>query len=167
MTDAISAVHGILREELVLYSQVYSIEEKKSRAIVDKDPKLLQVLLAEQDATLEQISVLEASRVDALKTFISENGIGSGREITLTELASRAEGEAGAKIMRTGGDLKEMILRIRDLSATNEKMIQDTMEFYSILLNDLKRKVSLKTGYNRQAVEESSIENPLLFCRKA
>jgi hypothetical protein len=134
---------------------------------VDKDPKLLQALLAEQESTLERISILESSRVDALKAFISENRIEPGREITLSELASRAGGEAGANIMRTGGDLKEMILRIRELSATKEKMIQDTMEFYSILLNDLKRKVSLKTGYNRRAVEESSIENPLLFCRRA
>jgi len=41
----------------------------------------------------------------------------------------------------------------------------DNIEFYNILLAELKSRVSLKTGYNRKAVENSTIENPLIFNR--
>ena len=160
----IREVERILRKELDIYGTVCSLEERKSDAIISRDGKLLELLSIEQEKVLGEISVLEEERRRALDEFRPAGADGAG-VVTLSELASSLDEEASDNLMHLGMELKKLLLKIQSLSDTNGKLARDNIEFFNILLSELKSRVSLKTGYNRGAVEKSTIENPLIFNR--
>lgn len=152
----------VLRQELDLYGEVCALEEEKGGAIIAKDGKLLESLSLEQEKLLGRISSLEERRLVALEAFNCENG---SRDMTLRDIIGSLDGDASNRLARLGTDLKNLLLKIQALIETNEKLAKDNIEFYNILLAEVKSRVSLKTGYNRRAVESNTIENPLIFNR--
>ena len=85
--------------------------------------------------------------------------------MSLRDIAASLDGERAAALTRAGAELKTLLWKIQALTETNGKLAKDSMDFYNVLLAEAKSKVSLKTGYTRKAVENSTIENPLIFNR--
>ncbi len=163
---SVQEIERILRQELDIYGTICFLEERKSDAIISRDGKHLETLAVEQEKILGEIAALEEKRRLAVDDFrqarASDNGDG---EITLATLAASLDEEGSRELMRLGLDLKNLLLKIQSLADTNEKLGRDNIEFFNILLTELKSKVSLKTGYNRGAQENNTIENPLIFNR--
>jgi hypothetical protein len=156
----------VLREELDLYGEVCALEEKKGGAIIAKDGKLLESLSLEQEGLLGGISALEERRRGAIDTYRKENLPSViDAEVSLRDILRTLDGDTGVRLTRLGTELKHLLLKMQALAETNEKLARDNIEFYNILLAELKSRVSLKTGYTRKAVENSTIENPLIFNR--
>ena len=156
----------VLREELDLYGEVCALEEKKGGAIIAKDGKLLESLSLEQESLLGGLSALEERRSISIDAYRRENlPAGMDGEVTLRDIIRTLDGGPRERLTRLGTELKNLLLKMQALAETNEKLARDNIEFYNILLAELKSRVSLKTGYNRKAVENSTIENPLIFNR--
>lgn len=156
----------VLREELNLYGEVCALEEKKGGAIIAKDGKLLESLSMEQEGLLGGISALEERRRVSIEEYRHENmPAGPDRDVTLGDIIRTLDEVPRERLTRLGTELKNLLFKIQALAETNEKLARDNIEFYNILLAELKSRVSLKTGYNRKAVENSTIENPLIFNR--
>jgi len=88
-------------------------------------------------------------------------------EVSLSEIASRADSETSSKIIKSGTDLKKLLVKLRNRQDTNTKLLQDNMEFFSILMSDLKNSSSLKSGYGSDGRENNRVVNPVLFNTKA
>ena len=163
---SVQEIEGILRQELDIYGTICFLEERKSDAIISRDGKLIETLAVEQEKILGEIAALEEKRRLAVDDFRKANAfdIGDG-DVTLGMLAASLDEESSRELVRLGQDLKQLLLKIQSLADTNEKLGRDNIEFFNILLSELKSKVSLKTGYNRGAQENSTIENPLIFNR--
>ena len=159
-------IEKVLREELDLYGEVCDLEEKKGGAIIAKDGKLLESLSMEQESLLGGVSALEERRHWYIEEYRLENlPAGTNCDVTLRDIMHTLDGGPRERITRLGTELKNLLWKIQALAETNEKLARDNIEFYNILLAELKSRVSLKTGYNRKAVENSTIENPLIFNR--
>lgn len=156
-------IEKILRQELDLYGSVCALEEEKGGAIIARDGKLLEALSVKQEKLLNRINALEEQRGEAVDEFRKEHR--SGAEASLREIAASLDGEGAARLTRTGAVLKSLLWKIQALTETNGKLAKDSIDFYNVLLAEAKSKVSLKTGYTRKAVENSTIENPLIFNR--
>ena len=69
--------------------------------------------------------------------------------------------------MNRGSELKGIMLKLRDRQENNGRLLQDNMEFFGILISDLKNSSSLKSGYGSDGKENVRVVNPVLFNTKA
>ncbi len=161
-------IEKVLRQELTLYAEICDLEERKGAAIIARDGKLLESLSLEQESALTGIHALEEARLAFIESFAREQGLdGLAEGLALRDILGSLEGEAAERTRDVGVELKNLLVKIQALAETNEKLALDNIEFFNILLSEVKGRVSLKTGYNREAVEKRTIENPLLFNRRA
>ena len=168
MTRIAAELCRILDREKHIYTRIADIEQEKSGAIMAKEGKRLLSLSEEQERLLAGIQELERERLELIASDARRHGWGNDpRNVTLSAITGLTDGTDRDELARAGAALKEEMARVQALTDTNAKMIDDIMDFYQHLVADLKRRVSLKTGYNRRAVEETSIDNPLIFSRRA
>ena len=162
--EILKQLHEILKEETALYKKIYDCEEAKSDAIIEKDGRMLETQSVQQEALLKSLSHIETSRAEFLAHLNAEYGITRDPvDLTVSMIASRFDSEYRSVLLDDAETLKGLVLRIQSLSETNMKMMNDNLRFFNMLLSDLKGKVSLKTGYTSKAVEEKSIDNPMIF----
>lgn len=168
MTRIAADLCCILDREKDIYARIADIEQEKNRAVMAREGKLLLSLSEEEEKLLAGIQELERERLELIASAARRHGLGNDpRNVTLGAITGLASGSDRNMLVRAGAELKEEMARVQALTDTNAKMIDDIMDFYQHLVADLKRRVSLKTGYNRRAVEETSIDNPLIFSRRA
>ncbi|HPJ35367.1 MAG TPA: flagellar protein FlgN [Spirochaetota bacterium] len=165
MHQNFSRLENILTEEAGLYREIYSLELDKTEAAIEKNGILIQEISAKQEELVCRIESLESVRAE-LTTFLAGD-YGYRRDVTLSEIASRADSETSSRIIKGGAELKELLIKLRNRQDTNIKLLQDNMEFFSILMSDLKNSSSLKSGYGSDGRENNRVVNPVLFNTKA
>ncbi len=166
--DTVHHIEDILRRELELYKQVCNLEEKKGEAIISRDGSLLEMLSHEQEAILTAILDLESERSTFLDAYRKEKKLDDlSREITLRDITCALNEDRANRIYQLGVDLKSLLYKIQALAETNEKLARDHIEVFTLLLKEIKGRLSLRTGYNKEAVENCAIENPLVINRTA
>jgi flagellar biosynthesis/type III secretory pathway chaperone len=160
-------IEKILQSEITVYADILFLEEEKKRAILKKDGRLIEELSLRQESLVKEIDELELLRIKAVAGF-KRNYAGSARpEPTLAEIASAMPGKRGARLLKTGSELKSILHKIRDVQAVNERMIKDNIEFFEILIEGLRDSSSIKSGYNSEGRENGKTVNPVLFSMRA
>lgn len=166
--DTVHQIENILRRELKLYEQVCDLEERKGEAIISRDGTSLEMLSHEQEALLTAILDLESKRSELIECYRKERKLDDlSREITLHDIVRSLNEDLANRIYQLGVDLKALLYKIQALAETNEKLARDHIEVFTLLLKEIKGRLSLRTGYNKEAVEHCSIENPLIINRTA
>lgn len=118
-----------------------------------------------QEKLLFKIEALEVEREKLLSVLSAETGIRQGA--TLVEFTSGVSIGDSAGIMKSGSALKNVILKLKDKQEANKKLLRDNIEFFEILISDLKNSSSLRSGYGSDGKEKSRVVNPVLFNTKA
>lgn len=153
-----------LKDEIDIYHKLYGLEERKSRAIVERDGKYLESLSAEQEGLLSLLARQESRRKRLIEEYKTGNRLDDlSREVTLKEIVRSMDEDSSHKLLRLGMDLRRGLIKMKSLQETNRKLIEDNMEFFDILLSNLKSFVSLKTGYSVRGIEENRVSSSLLF----
>ncbi len=166
--DTVHNIENILRLELELYKKVCDLEEKKGEAIISRDGTLLEALSHEQENVLNEILKLESHRNDLVEVYRKEKKLNDlSREITLRDIIRSLNEDLANRIYQLGVDIKALLYKIQALAETNEKLARDHIEIFTLLLKEIKGRLSLRTGYNKEAVENCSIDNPLVINRTA
>lgn len=165
MHQIFSRLESILTDETIIYQEIYNMEKEKTEAAVAKNGALIQELSSTQEKLIYRIEALESERGKMMNSLSSGAGYSEGA--TLSEISSLIGGDASARIMKCGSELKNLILKLRDKQETNKKLLQDNIEFFEILLSDLKNSSSLKAGYGSDGKENVRVVNPVLFNIKA
>ena len=165
MHQIFSKLESILADETILYNEIYTLEKEKTEAAVEKKGVLIQELSANQEKLLFKIETLETERVRVLDLLAVNTGMKPG--LTLSEITSGLDSESSSRIKRCGSELKNVIVKLRDKQDSNKKLLQDNIEFFEILISDLKNSSSLKSGYGSDGKEKSRVVNPVLFNTKA
>jgi len=165
MHQNFSKLERILEDEAMLYHEIYNLEKEKTDAVIEKNGVLIQELSSSQEKILFRIDALEAEREKVIARLSSDRGFRSG--VTLAEITSGIGDEVSSRIVKCGGILRDIIIKLRDKQETNRKLLLDNIEFFEILISDLKNSSSLKSGYGRDGKEQSRVVNPVLFNTKA
>jgi flagellar biosynthesis/type III secretory pathway chaperone len=151
----------VLQEENKFYDDIYALEIEKSDAILQKSVTLLQEICSRQEDILMEIESLENERITLINEIKHQYHLSSDPNIS--EIAALAKGDFAEKLSQRGRELKEIILKVKAKEEINHKLLADNIEFFEILIDDLKRSSSLKSGYGRDGRENSKVVNPVLF----
>ena len=156
-------LENILQAEITVYEDILLLEEEKARAIMNKDGKMIEELSVRQESLIKEIDLLENDRMDASercgRRILSAGTVNP----TLKEIAGTLDQKASASLLKTGESLKKLLFRISEKQGINARMIQDNIDFFNLLISDLKNSSSIKAGYNRDGSENTRIVNPVLF----
>jgi flagellar biosynthesis/type III secretory pathway chaperone len=165
MHQIFSELESILSDETRLYHEIYKLEKEKTEAAIEKKGSMIQELSANQEMLLFKIESLESERTKVLAILSEKTDLKAGS--TLSEITSLFDAQSSARIMKCGTELKNVIIKLREKQEANKKLLQDNIEFFEILISDLKNSSSLKSGYGSDGKEKSRVVNPVLFNTKA
>ena len=168
MPSAVKEIEKILSEQNSLYCQILQLEEKKGDAIVAKNGRLIQEISASQEKLLKNIESLEMMRLSLISRYFPELTVDNdANNVTLKDIASSLDSESSMRILKSGSDLKALLLKVKAKQETNSAMLKDNIEYFDILISGLKNSSSLKSGYDRDGKEDERVINPVLFNQKA
>jgi hypothetical protein len=168
MENPVIALEQVLSREKELYEAIFTLENGKKDAILKRDGKMLERLSAEQEKTIAEIQRIEDKRIKIIHRYRAMERLDDlPRDISLSDVVGSMDEDSSKRLMRIGVDLKDLLCRLRDLQDMNGALLNDTMEFYRILLSGIRNGVSIDSGYGRKGKEEGKVAAPVLFNQTA
>lgn len=168
MSHPAAGIEKILAEELQIYTALYELEEKKGKAIMEKNGSLIESLSMEQERLLERVAALEDKRMRRIEELLARKPLkGVPREASLRDILPATDGDSAHRLLGLGEELRRLTRRLESLYRTNQRLIEDNLKFFNILLSGLKSTVSVNTGYSEKGVEKSRVAGALLLNTQA
>jgi len=170
MHNSVTKMEFILNEEKSLYGRILEIEKVKGDAISKQNGDLLQEYSLDQEELLKKIDDLEKAREILVGEYVENNHLDDlGKNITLKEILYSMDEDSSRHLMRIAIELKTQLIELQGLKDANDKMLNDNMEFYNILLSGLKKSSKLDSSYGSDGREDEGQKaaNPLLFNQTA
>ncbi|MBN1532624.1 MAG: flagellar protein FlgN [Spirochaetes bacterium] len=168
MKNPVAALEQVLSREKELYEEIFTLETGKKDAILKRDGKTLERLSTEQEKRIAEVQRIEESRIGIIERYRAMERLDDlPREISLRDVVGSMDEDSSKRLMRIGVDLKDLLCRLRDLQDMNGTLLNDTMEFYRILLSGIRSGVSLDSGYSKDGREEGKVAAPVLFNQTA
>lgn len=168
MENPVSALEKVLTREKELYESICSLENAKKEAIITRDGSTLERLSMDQERILVEIRQLEGQRTRVIDEYRHKNrNCDLPPEITLSDIVASMKENSSSRLMRIGMDLRSLLVRLKSLQETNGGLMEDTMEFYRILLSGLKNGATEEAGYSRDGKEEGRVAGAILFNQTA
>lgn len=161
MSENLMQLESLLGEELRIFSNVLRLEKEKSEAIIKKDGNLMQKLSLEQENYLDKIPPLEKNRRDILNYYSRKNPKGN---LTLTDIASIES--ATDDLTQIGSLLKKTLDKIKSVQETNNKMMNDNLEYFRKIMKEIRQSVSIETGYSEKGIEKGKTLNSFILDKK-
>lgn len=156
----------ILNDEKKIYSLIYSLEEKKGDAIISKDADQLTKISNEQEILIGRINDLERLRTRQLEQIAENRSIRYEGALTLSaviaSMKNETEREPVRQLAETGRELRELLVKISEKQAVNDKMLADNVEFYNLMVAGLRDEAG-GTGYGRNGRGEVKRGGSLIF----
>ena len=165
MGESFVELEQILQSEYELYSRLYALEQDKSDAILNRNGSSIESFAREQEKLLGEIAEQESRRKSALDRYERLHHLDIGQDdVTLTDIVSLT-GEGSSQILDVGRELRTLLLKIRSLQETNQKLLQDNIEFFNALITRFKNSVSLR-GYSEKGSEEFTMTDSVMINRR-
>lgn len=161
MSENLMQLESLLGEELRIFSNVLRLEKEKSEAIIKKDGNLMQKLSEEQENYLEKILPLEKNRRDIINYYSKKNPKGN---LTLTDIASIES--ATDDLTQIGSLLKKTLDKIKSVQKTNNKMMNDNLEYFRKIMKEIRQSVTIETGYSEKGIEKGKTLNSFILDKK-
>ena len=153
----------ILEAEITVYEDILFLEEEKGRAILKKAGRLITDLSVRQESLINEIDQLEGDRIAVTEECGMNMALQPSEPLTLKEIARSLGDERGGSLVEAGANLKNLLVRINEKQSANARMINDNIDFFNLLIEDLKNHSTIKSGYNRDGSENRKAVNPVLF----
>lgn len=167
MINLIGQLANILNDELAIYQEHYRLEADKADAIVARNTAVIESTSLEQETLLKTIAHYESHRKELIREYINRSGIEKSEDdISLKDIIAPLDEHISQQITVPGKELKSLLLKIQRLQETNTTLLNDNLEFYTMLMAGLRNSISDKTGYSREGAEESRITDSILVNRK-
>lgn len=131
----LQAFYDLLHSQQELYTSVFELEQKKTRAIIHHEAENLNQLTREQDALLKQIDAIEQKRLQTATVITRQ------QNATVKQVITAAKDNAlGKKIEEETERLKDLLYKLRTLSASNSQILVDSKKLFEELLTALATK---------------------------
>jgi flagellar biosynthesis/type III secretory pathway chaperone len=165
MESPVLELERILKREIDLYDRIAEIEVEKTDAILSRNGREIEQFSNEQETILSEIAVLERRREDSIESYKAAYGYDGVASVTLESVIHNMDEDSALRLSRCGMELKKTVLRIQSLSDTNRKLIEDNLEFFSMLISGIKNSVSIHAGYTREGASSQTMKGALLINR--
>ena len=158
MTDVIEKLNDNLKKQASIYKELYSIEERKQKALLDNNLKEI-----EATTLLEEHLILEAGKLDQERLLWSGqigNELGQDPEdLTLAELAERFP-----VLEDVRGELEQILRSLKEMHEVNTQLLKQAMkivEFTIGLLTHQDRNTTYKHPNQKEKDVSDSIRHLL------
>jgi len=168
MPSAVKEIEKILKKQNSEYSEILKLEECKCDAIIAKNGKLIQEISGKQERMLKNVEHFEMERLALISRYFPELASdNNAKNVTLKDIAAAVDSGSSELILKSGSELKALLLKVKAKQETNSAMLKDNIEYFDILISGLKNSSSMKSGYDRDGREDERVINPVLFNQKA
>jgi flagellar biosynthesis/type III secretory pathway chaperone len=168
MLKPVIELEQILGDELTRYEELYSLEEEKSERIIQRDGAAMEKISERQEGLLEEVARLEERRLSMIQEYARLNNLRDiGRELSLRDVILSMDEDSSAHLSRMGIELKRLLVKLDRLRKSNERLIQDNLEFFEILVSGLRNETGLSGGYGRDGREEEKVSSSLVINQTA
>lgn len=123
MSDNIEQLIAVLEKSESIYQQLLPVFQKEKKATLSSDPEQLSSAVADKQALLAQMGVLERQR-QLLINKISITWSVPVKELRLSGLADRTQGTQAARLRRLNSSLKALVQKIKRANEENRRLIQ-------------------------------------------
>src|SRR6056297_2176031 len=164
MMTPVMALKKILEKEVSIYREVLRLEEEKGESIINRDGKQLEAATREQENLLKSIGTLEEERISVIEEYSRQNHLDDlGRPVTLKDVVSLMDEDSAHTLLGLGMELTRHMQKLGRRHETNQVLIQDNLEFFSLLISGLKDAVSMDDGYGPQGDGKQKVAGSLMF----
>jgi len=165
MESPVLELERIINSEIEIYDRIAALEENKTDAILSRDGIEIESFSKEQETLLTEIASLEQRRENSIEQYRTDNHLDDGGFVSIHDIVRNMDEDSALRLSRCGMELKKTMLRIKSLSETNRKLIEDNLEFFNILVSGLKSSASFHTGYTREGEKTQKLKGALLINR--
>ncbi len=152
--------------EIHIFKQLEEYESKKNDVIVKQNVNKLRELTKVEEELLEKIEGIEKERENVVSKILKEKPVASKKNLTniIKQLPESAENYKELLIKKKE-DLVSAIKKIKNLNHVNNRLLKDTIKFYSYSLNTLKGHDSIT--YNQKGDMPQEFKNSWLINKHA
>lgn len=167
MNNQVTKLKANLDEQINEYKKIEDIENTKSDYILTQDGEKIQELSEKQEHVLKRISNLEFERTEIINAFIIQNHLKKLKEdLTLKEVIDLIDDESAQSIYEAGAGLKTVVMNIKMLNDKNSMLLNDNLEFYNILMENMKDVNVKSEGYSSNGTHKTERGNGALIFNK-
>ncbi len=164
MFKPVIELEQILGEELTRYEELYSLEEEKSERIIQRNGAAMEEISERQEDLLEEVTRLEEKRLSMIQEYSRINNLRDmGRDLSLRDVILSMDEDSSAHLSRLGMELRRLLVKLDRLRKNNERLIQDNLDFFEILVSGLRNETALSGGYGRDGREEEKVSSSLVI----
>lgn len=131
MTEIIQNLENNLRSQTQGYKKLTHLEKEKQHALVNNKIQEIEVITAQEEKILIEVSRLEEDRLRWAEFFGKEIGK-KAEEITLTELAENYPVLDGVR-----EELEAEILELKNLHETNARLLESAVNLVNFTIETL------------------------------
>ncbi|WP_067922427.1 flagellar protein FlgN [Alicyclobacillus shizuokensis] len=145
MSDTVQRLLTLLELLLAEHQQLVSLTERQKSALIRRDTRALEPLVAKIDRSVTRVQELETERrrlqADLAREYQLEEG-----QVTVSELARRLEAPLAGRLQKLGAALREAIVRLQQLCAENERIMQQSLRYIEQMFEWIRGSAE-STGY--------------------
>lgn len=128
---------GQLRALKDIYGRLLALAEEKQPVLqANKNPEALRALTEREEALVAQAAQAERSRMAMVAELAQTWGV-PPEGLTVTELARRAGGEAGAALLAEGQALVALLRELQGQNQMNRQLLEMNLSFAAFMLDTL------------------------------
>jgi uncharacterized protein YkuJ len=154
-----------LKEVTEIYLRISDMEERKQKAILERNGKELENLSYLQDNHVVELNILEEKRETAIKLFCEKHSIAYNPSHTLKELLQNVKTNEAAELLEQAESLKNLLLKLANTREINSTLLEDNMKYFNDMLDELKYTSSPSMGYGSNGKVNDNYNAPLFLNR--
>ena len=117
----------ILKKELEIYQEMLKISEEKTDIIVKDKVDELEEMTAKEENFVKQFIELEKERIQLVKSFATEHGLGE-KVVKIPELCEYVP-EDKDELMSLRKDILAIVEKIKNKTELNAKLLKNSLEY--------------------------------------
>ncbi|ODA42539.1 flagellar protein FlgN [Desulfosporosinus sp. BG] len=122
MSEVVQNLNENLKSQVSLYEKLNSLERDKQKALIKNDIAEIENITVQQERLLIEVSLLEKERLLWAEAIGDELGK-APQDLTLAELVGHFPVLESVRL-----DLDNVVGRLREIHATNTKLLQQAMK---------------------------------------
>ncbi|MCL6633996.1 MAG: flagellar protein FlgN [Alicyclobacillus herbarius] len=126
--DAVKRLLSVLERLLTEHQRLVRLTERQQQALIHFDTTNLESVVEEINRVVTRVHTLEAERRE-LEVELSRAYPQAAAPLTVTELARWLDAATAYRLQTVAAELREVMLRLRQLSAENERITQRSLGY--------------------------------------
>lgn len=138
-----AALLQLLDEQAALFEKWLEIDQRKRRALIERDRAQIEATVVEQSNILLKLEAAEQKRLEVMHDRLRVSA-----RMTLRELTGLLPAELRDRWIQTADRLQELVVRVQESNALSDTLLRQALAHNQVLLDAMLGKQSVATTYS-------------------